>query len=50
LAWFSIEAGDGAAFDATVARLRAADVPVTATDGGIATADPWGTRIRLVKS
>lgn len=50
LGWFSIEAADGATFDATVARLNAANVPVEKIPGGIETADPWGTRVRLVKA
>jgi catechol 2,3-dioxygenase len=50
LAWFSIDAADDAAFDATAARLEAADAPVKATANGIESADPWGTRIRLGKS
>ena len=50
LAWFSIEAADRAAFDATAARLKAANAAVTTTDEGIETADPWGTRIRLIEA
>jgi catechol 2,3-dioxygenase len=50
LAWFSIEAADNAAFDSVRARLKAANAPIAAIDGGIETADPWGTRIRLMKS
>jgi catechol 2,3-dioxygenase len=50
LAWFSVEAGDAAAFDATKARLAAAKAPAQTTATGIETADPWGTRIRLVKA
>jgi catechol 2,3-dioxygenase len=50
LGWFTIEAADGATFDATVARLNAANVPVEKIPGGIETADPWGTRVRLVKA
>ncbi len=48
-AWFSIEAADGAAYDATVARLKAANAPVTAVAGGIEIADPFGTRVRLLR-
>ncbi len=40
LGWFTIEAADGATFDATVARLNAANVPVENIPGGIETADP----------
>jgi catechol 2,3-dioxygenase len=50
LAWFSIEAADGAAFDAAGARLKAANAAVASIPGGIETADPWGTRVRFVKA
>jgi catechol 2,3-dioxygenase len=50
LAWFSVETADKAAFDAATARLKAAKAPVNANAGGIETADPWGTRIRLLKA
>ena len=40
LAWFSVEAADGAAYDAAIARLKTANAPVNATTGGIETADP----------
>ena len=50
LAWFSVEAADDAAYDAAVARLKAADAPVDAATGGIETADPFGTRVRLLKA
>jgi catechol 2,3-dioxygenase len=49
LAWFSIEAADAAAYDAAVSRLRSTNALVEATAGGIETADPFGTRIRLQK-
>jgi catechol 2,3-dioxygenase len=48
LAWFSIEANDGATVDAIGARLREVGFPVTAIQRGLETTDPWGTRIRLV--
>jgi catechol 2,3-dioxygenase len=50
LAWFSVEAADRATFDATANRLKAANAAVNANDEGIETADPWGTRIRLIKA
>lgn len=50
LAWFSLEAADGAAFEAAAARLKAAGVPLQITASGIDTADPWGTRVRLVRA
>jgi len=50
LSWFSIEAAGGAAIDAAQARLKAANAPITLIAGGFETADPWGTRVRFVKS
>jgi catechol 2,3-dioxygenase len=50
LAWFSMKAADSAALDAAVACLKAANVGVNAIPDGIETADPWGTRVRFVKS
>jgi len=47
LAWFSIEANDGATLDTLAARLRAAGAPLMPTQAGFETTDPWGTRIRL---
>ena len=49
LSWFTLEA-DPASFDAAKSRLAEADVPVAATPGGIEAADPWGTRLRLVRA
>jgi len=49
LAFFTIEAADDATYEAAAARLAAANVPVEKIPGGIELADPWGTRIRLVK-
>jgi catechol 2,3-dioxygenase len=50
LAWYSIAASDATTIDAIGARLTAAGAPHDQIAGGIETADPWGTRIRLVKS
>lgn len=51
LAWFSLEAADAAARDAATAKLRTANAPLAAIqDGDVETADPWGTRIRIVKA
>ena len=49
LAWYSVEAADAAAIDTIGGRLATAGAPVEQIAGGIETADPWGTRIRLVK-
>lgn len=50
LSWFAFEAEDDRAHDALVARLEAAGVPTTTAGSGLEFADPWGTRIRLVKT
>jgi catechol 2,3-dioxygenase len=50
LSWFSVEAADEVAYQATIARLKAANAPVQPIDGGIETADPWGTRIRIAEA
>ena len=50
LAWFSIEAAGQTAFDTTTARLKAANTAVATTDDGVETADPWDTRIRLIRA
>ena len=50
LAWFSMEARDGAALEAATSRLKAAHAEVTPIPGGVETADPWGTRVRFVKA
>ena len=50
LAWFSMEAAEGTAYEGAVARLKSANAPVNAITGGIETADPFGNRIRLLKT
>jgi catechol 2,3-dioxygenase len=50
LSWFSVEAANDDAYDAAVARLKTANTSVRAMDGGIETADPWGTRVRLLRA
>jgi len=50
LAWFSMEAADAKALDGVATRLKAASAIVASAPGGIETADPWGTRVRIVKS
>jgi catechol 2,3-dioxygenase len=50
LAWFSMEAADGTAYEAAVARLKSAQAPINnAAPSGIEIADPFGTRLRLNK-
>ena len=50
LAWFSMQLAEPGAIEAITGRLRQANAPLEASPGGIETADPWGTRIRLVKA
>ena len=49
LAWFSVEANSGAAYDGLKSRLMSADAPVKTISEGIETADPWGTKVRLIR-
>jgi catechol 2,3-dioxygenase len=48
LAWFSMEIPNAASVDTLSGKLLQAKAPIDHTPGGIETADPWGTRIRLV--
>jgi catechol 2,3-dioxygenase len=50
LAWFSIETADGAAYDTALARLKTGNASVTTAARGIETADPFGTRVRVLKA
>jgi len=50
LSWFSLEASDDGAFEAAKSRLGQAKAPLTAVPAGIETADPWGTRLRIVRA
>jgi len=50
LSWLSLETADVAAFDAAKARLAQAAAQLTVTSAGIATADPWGTRLRVTRA
>jgi catechol 2,3-dioxygenase len=47
LAWVGIEAADDATLKVLSNRFENAGVPVSAFPGGIAAADPWGTRVRF---
>jgi catechol 2,3-dioxygenase len=49
-AWFAFEANDAADVAAMRDRLRAAGAPITERPDGFETADPWGTRVRVVKA
>lgn len=49
LAWFSLEIATQEIFEAQEQRLRQTDAPTTALPDGIETADPWGTKVRLIK-
>jgi catechol 2,3-dioxygenase len=50
LAWFAIAASDAAAFAAVRGRLAAAGADTASLAEGIETADPWGTRVRLLRA
>lgn len=49
LAWFSLEIDNAELYAAREDRLRQAGVEVAAIANGIEAADPWGTRLRLIK-
>src|SRR5262245_14938296 len=49
LSWFSLEAADAAAFESAKERLAQAGAELTTTATGIATDDPWGTRLRITR-
>ena len=50
LSWLSLEAADAPAFDTAKARLTQAGEELAATPTGIATADPWGMRLRITRA
>jgi catechol 2,3-dioxygenase len=49
LVWFSLEVAEQEILQAQEQRLRQVGVPTTAIENGIETADPWGTKVRLIK-
>jgi catechol 2,3-dioxygenase len=49
LAWFSLEIDKPDLFAAKEERLRQTGVAVASVADGIEAADPWGTRVRLIK-
>lgn len=49
LAWFSLEIATQEILQAQEQRLRQAGVPTVAITNGLETADPWGTKVRLIK-
>jgi catechol 2,3-dioxygenase len=49
LAWFSLEIAAPEILAAQEQRLRQAGAPALAIADGIETADPWGTKVRLIK-
>jgi catechol 2,3-dioxygenase len=49
LASVSLEAADAAAFESAKERLAQAGRELTSTATGIATADPWGTRVHITR-
>ncbi|ANV99258.1 VOC family protein [Bradyrhizobium icense] len=49
LAWFSLEVASEEILQAQEQRLRQAGAPAAAIANGVETADPWGTKVRLIK-
>lgn len=49
LAWFSLEISGPDILQAQEQRLQQAGAPAVAINDGIETADPWGTKVRLIK-
>lgn len=49
LSWFAIEAADAAERDAAIARLKAANVPLTQSADGVTARDPFGTVVRFTQ-
>ncbi|MEH2530049.1 catechol 2,3-dioxygenase [Bradyrhizobium sp. AZCC 1588] len=49
LAWFSLEVASEEILQAQEQRLRQAGAPAAAITNGIETADPWGTKVRLIR-
>jgi catechol 2,3-dioxygenase len=50
LAWFAIAASDAATFASVRGRLAAIGADTASMAEGIETADPWGTRVRLLRA
>ena len=48
LSRLALEATDADAFDSVKTRLEQAGTPLAVSSSGIETADPWGTRVRIV--
>ncbi len=48
LSWFSFAANDAGTRDAVADRLRETGAPITATENGFETKNPWRTRVRVV--
>jgi len=47
LAWFEFAAADRSSYEAVVARLKQAGAEMRDIPGGVESADPWGTRVRI---
>jgi catechol 2,3-dioxygenase len=48
LAWFSLQAADAETRNALTARIEEAGLPAQRTGDALETADPWGTRVRVL--
>jgi catechol 2,3-dioxygenase len=50
LFWLALEAADTSAFETAKARLTQSGEELAVTPTGIATVDPWGTRLRITRA
>ena len=50
VAWFAMQTADDQTLGAVRARLTDSKAPVTELPNGIETVDPWGTRVRFVRT
>jgi catechol 2,3-dioxygenase len=48
LSWLTLESADATAFAAVTERLTKAGIPLAQASIGVESADPWGTRLRIV--
>jgi catechol 2,3-dioxygenase len=49
LSWLEFAADDDASLDAVRGRLAKAGIPISATEAGFDTVDPWGTRLHVTR-
>jgi catechol 2,3-dioxygenase len=49
LAWFSVHVATSGILEQQELRLRRTRSPIAAIAGGIESADPWGTKLRILR-